>query len=152
MSNPLGGGYVLGRDVGTGTIRNDDGVASGITMGIGDASIVNAKSGTQTLAFDMALSAKATSTVSVAYTVTPGTAAYSVKSTGGGDYGGKTTGTLTFKVGATGFTPLLKTVGIPIWPDANVETNETFTITLSGLNGTGITLIGSTATATILAS
>ena len=79
-----------------------------------------------------------------------GTATYSQKVTGGGDYGGKITGTLTFTVGTTGFTPVTKMISIPIWPDANAGTNETFSVTLTGLNGAGVTLLASAATGTIL--
>jgi hypothetical protein len=149
LSSPTGG-YVLGRSVGTGTILNDDGIVSGITMGVADTSIVGAKSGSQSMKFEVMLSAKATNTVSVVYTLSPDTAAYSQKVSGGGDYGGVITKTLTFTVGRSGFTPVVKTISIPIWPDANPDTNESFTVTLSGLTGTGVTLIGDTATGTIL--
>jgi chitinase len=144
LSSPTGG-YALGRNAGTGTILNDDGTASGITIGVGDASIVTTANGMQNLALAVTLSAKATSTVSVNYTITAGTASYSLKVTGGGDYGGKTSGTLAFAAGST-----LKTINIPIWPNAQPDTNEAFTITLSGLNGTGVTLTRTTGTAAIL--
>jgi hypothetical protein len=41
------GGYGIGRGIATGTILNDDGVASGITLGVGDGSIVVQHSGNQ---------------------------------------------------------------------------------------------------------
>ena len=69
---------------------------------------------------------------------------FSSKATGGGDYGGKTSGTITFAKGAK-----RKTITIPIWPNSTSEGDETFTITLSGLNGAGVTIIRTTATATI---
>src|SRR5262249_5993790 len=116
LSSPSGGGFALGRDQGTGTIRNDDGITPGITMGIGDASIVRATGGQQNLKLAVTLSTKATSQVSVTYTVTPGTATYSKQSGGGGDYSGKTTGSLIFNVGANGQTANVKTISIPIWP------------------------------------
>jgi serralysin len=143
LSNPSPGN-VLGRSVGTGTILNDDGITSNITMGVGDASVVGATSGSQNLRFAVTLSAKAT--VGVNYTIAAGTATYTTKATGGGDFGGKVSGTINFT--STGGT--LKMISIPIWPDLNPDANETFTITLSGLNGAGVTLIRATATGTIL--
>ena len=144
LSNPTGG-YSLGRGVGTGTILNDDGIASGLTLGVADTSIVRATSGSQSLKLLVTLSGPATSAFSVIYTITPGSAAYSQKATGGGDFGGKAAGTLSFALGAK-----VQSITVPIWPDANPDTDETFTVTLSGLNGAG-SVIGSTATATILA-
>jgi hypothetical protein len=148
LSNPIGGGYVLGRNAGTGTIINDDGVASGIAMGIGDSAIVNTHSGNQTVSVPVTLSAPAGSTVSANYTVTPKTTTYSAKATGG-DFGGALTGTLKFAVVA-GKTPVAKDLTFPIWADPHSDATETFTITLSGLSGTGVTLIRPTATVTIL--
>ena len=142
LSNPSSG-VSLGRDVGTGTILNDDGITSGLTLGVADASIVRATSGSQSLKFEVTLSAPATSAFSVNYTITPGTATYSKKATGGGDYGGKISGTLSFAIKSK-----VKTITVPIWPNAN---SGTFTVTLSGLSGSGVTLIGSTATGTIIA-
>jgi hypothetical protein len=141
------GGYSLGRPVGQGTILNDDGIASGTTAGIGDAAIRQARSGSQTLAIPLTLSAKVASQVSVNYTVTPGTATYSAKRTGGGDFGGKLSGTIAFAANTT-----IRNISIPIWPDVVPDTDHTFTITLSGLTGSGVTLIRSGATVRILDS
>ena len=143
LSNPTGG-YVLGRSVGTGTILNDDGVTSGTTMGIGDSSIVRTNVGNATLTLPVTLSAPATSTITVNYSVTPDTATYSSKATGG-DFGGKTSGTLTFFVGDS-----KKTISVPIWADPSTDTDKSFTITLSGVSGTGVTVIRSTGSGTIL--
>ena len=143
LSNPSSG-YLVGRN-GTGTIVNDDGIASGLTLGVGDTSIALASGGKQSLKFEVTLSANATRAFTVDYTITPGSATYSQKVTGGGDYGGKVTKTLSFAVGAK-----VKSVSVPIWADPNPDTDETFAITLSNLNGTGVTLIAPTATATIL--
>ena len=121
-------------------------------MGIGDASIVDAQAGKQNLKFAVTLSAKVSSQVTVAYTVTAGSATYSKQSTGGGHYGGKTTGTLTFNVGASGLTPNVQEINIPIWPDTHADSNETFTVSLSNLTGTGVSLLEATATGTVLAS
>jgi hypothetical protein len=143
LSNPTGG-YMLGRSVGTGTILNDDGITSGIAVGVGDSSIVRTYSGSQTMTVPVTLSAKASGTVSVNYTITPGSATFSAKSTGG-DFGGKLTGALSFSNGATA-----KTINIPIWADPSADVDETFTITLSNLTGNGVTLIRANGTGTIL--
>jgi hypothetical protein len=148
LSNPTGGGVVLGRSQATGTILNDD-INPGSTMGIGDASIVATHGGSQSLKFAVTLSAKASSQVTINYVVAPGTATFSKKSTGGGNYGGKVSGTLTFKVAKSGFTPNVATISIPIWPGA-LGSDKTLAVTLSGLTGTGVTLLRPTATGTII--
>jgi large repetitive protein len=144
LSNPVGG-YAVGRNLGTGTILNDDDVASGITIGIADSSIVSAMSGNQSLNIPVALSRAAATQVSVQYTVTAASASYSTKAAGGGDFGGKLTGTIGFAAGTKKLT-----ISIPVWPDANSEPDETFTITLSGLVGAGVTMLRSFSTQTIL--
>jgi hypothetical protein len=146
LSNPVGGGAGLGRYRGAGTIINDDGITSATTMGVSSASIVNAASGAQSLTFQVKLSATSVSAASVAYAITPNTATYSAKVSGGGNYGGKIAGTLNFAPGVT-----TQSITIPIWPTSNLVSDETFTITLTGLNGTGITVIGNSATGTIVA-
>ncbi len=96
----------------------------------------------------MTLSGKALTTVTVDYVVVPGTATWSAKSTGGGDYGGKTSGTLTFLPGQT-----LKQIASPVYADATAEPDQSYTIVLSNVNGngTGVTIIRVTGTGTILA-
>jgi hypothetical protein len=82
------------------------------------------------------------------YQVTAQSAWYRHTKAGFYDFGGKTEGTLTFKPGAT-----VKTISNPIWPDAyGFDSDETYTVTLSAVNGngTGVTLIRATGTATIL--
>jgi chitinase len=140
----VSGNYNLGRTVGTGTILNDDGVATGITAGIGDASIVVAASGQQSLKLPVTLS-NVTTTVTMSYTVTPtiGTL-YSANKAGGGDYGGKTSGTLTFAAGKVS-----NTISIPIWPNANPTGTAGFTVTLSNPTGP-ITVVRDTGTGSIL--
>ncbi len=143
LSNPSGG-YTLNRDTGTGTILNDDGGPSGTTVGIADGSTGVQHSGKQTFKMLVTLSAKATGTVTVDYTITEGSATYTQKDTGG-DFGGKLTKTLTFKAGQSA-----KSIAIPIWADPNPDTDETFTVTLSNLTGAGTSLLQSSATGTIL--
>jgi hypothetical protein len=156
LSNPTGG-YAVGPGTGTGTcgstpgcatgtILNDD-VASGFTLGIGDATIFSARSGNQAIKLPVTLSGKAGTVVTVDYTVVPGTATYGKKVTDGGDFGGKQSGTLTFNIGQT-----LKQIALPIWPDAVAEPNQGFTVVLSNVNGNGTTvsLIRVTGNGTIL--
>ena len=157
LSNPTGG-YTLGAGTGTGdcgatpgcatgVILNDDGVTSGLTLGVGDASIVSATSGKQVIKFPVTLSDKALTDVTVDVVVSPGTATYSKKVTDGGDYGGVIVKTLTFKAGAT-----VKQVALPIWPDLLAEPDQSFTVTLSNVNGNGtvVTLIRPVGAGTIL--
>ncbi|MGZ4712665.1 MAG: beta strand repeat-containing protein [Acidimicrobiia bacterium] len=152
------GGYGLGPGTGTGacgstagcatgTILNDDGITSGFTLGVGDGSIFSARNGKQALKIPVTLSGKAGTTVTVDYTITPGTATYSQKSTDGGDFGGKLSGTLTFNAGST-----FKLISSSIWPDPTAEPNQSYTIVLSNVNGngTGVTVIRASGTGTIL--
>jgi len=143
LSSPTGG-LLLGRAKGTGTILSD-GSSSGTTLGIGDTGAVVQDSGSASLALPVTLSGPASKTISVNYVVTPGTATYSSTATGGGNYGGKTTGTLTFAPGSSN-----ETVSVPIWPNADLLSPVSFTVSLSGLTGSGVTVIRSTASGTIL--
>ena len=152
------GGYIIGPGTGTGgcgstsgcatgTILNDDGVAGGFTLGIGDGSIFSARSGKQTNKLPVVLSGKATTNVTVDYVVLPGSATWSMRSTEGGDYGGRTSGTLTFLPGQT-----VKQIASPIYADATAEPDQSYTVMLSNVNGngTGVTLIRVSGTGTIL--
>ncbi len=145
LSNPSGG-YALGSKVGTGTIVNDDGITTGLTLGAESTSIVAASNGTQSLKFEITVSGKSTSSFTVHYAITPGSATYSPRATQGGDYGGVTSGTLSFTAGVK-----VKAISVPIWADPNQRDSKTFTLTLFGLTGTGVTLLTPTATATIFA-
>src|SRR5262249_28132424 len=112
----------------------------------GDGSIVVAHSGAQSIKIPVNLSGKQLSnTVTVDYVITPGTATWSQKSTGGGDFGGKLSGTITFKPGAT-----THMIANPIWPDAGSGGEEGYTITLSTPTG-GVTLIRTTGSVTLIA-
>ena len=130
---------------GTGTILNDDGGPAGVTLGVGDAAIVEQTIGDAKLSVPVTLSGPVSGPVSVNWTITPGTAAYSAKVTGGGEFGGKLTGTLGFAANKT-----LRPISVPVWPDLIFDADHQFTITLSGLNGSGVTVIRTTGTGTIL--
>ena len=79
------------------------------------------------------------------YTITPGSATYSAKKTGGGEFGGKLSGTLSFPAGTT-----MKNVTVPVWPDAIPDADHCFTVTLSNLTGAGVSLFRATGTAQLL--
>jgi hypothetical protein len=91
LLNPSAG-VVLGRSTATGTIINDDGVAPNITLGVGDASIVRSLTNTTTISIPVALSSNPVGTVTLHYAITPRSAHYSAKPSGGGDFGGKLSG------------------------------------------------------------
>ena len=149
LSSPTGGGVVLGRDVGVGTILNDD-PGSGISLGIGDASIVEGNSGTgRNLVFRVTVSSPATSAVSAHFTVNGDTATYGKTATGTSDFGGASSGTIAFPLLASGQTALVKTISIPIWADTRIEPDETFTITLDTPNGP-VTITRAVGTGTIV--
>ena len=144
LSTPSGG-LTLGRATGTGTILNDeaDGVG-GVSLGIGQGAIVDATNGNQKISIPVTKSNTAGGTVTVNYAITPGSASYTQSKTGGGDYGGKITGVLSFPS-----TAVVKPINVSIWPGAGTESTETFTITLSGVSGPAA-LTRTTATVTIL--
>jgi glucose/arabinose dehydrogenase len=138
------GGFELGRSVGTGTILNDDDGVIGATIGVGDGTIVGQRSGTQRIAFPVTLSQPQAAPVALTWTLTPGSATHSPKATGGGDYGGKVTGTISFSGSAT-----LRSVNVPIWPSLVAEPDESFTVTLSNVTP-GVTVLRPTGTLTIV--
>jgi chitinase len=142
LSSPNGAN--LGRATGIGTILEDDadGV-SGVSAGIGQGAIVEALAGSQKITVPVTLTNTPAGTVTMDYALAPGTATFSAKAAQGGDYGGKTSGTVTFLAGKG----VLKQLTIPIWP--GIDPNQSFTITLSGLTGPA-TLTRTTATITIL--
>jgi Calx-beta domain len=142
LSAPTGG-FALGRAVGVGTLLDDD-PPSGTTMGIGDGSIVQQSLGSQSVKLPITLSHKVPTPVTVTYTVTPATAPYSTKATGGGEFGGKLTGTVTFSANA-----LVRTVSWPVWPDLVPDDDHTFTVTLSNVTP-GVTIARPTGTVTLL--
>ena len=90
------------------------------TVSIGDASVWEGTGFPVTASFAVTLRTAAQEAVSVAYTVTAGTA------TAGVDYTGASSGTLSFAVGQT-----TKFVTQSVVGDATVEPSETFTVGLS---------------------
>ena len=131
LSTP--GNATIGDDTGVGTITNDD--LPVVSIAPPPAAITEGNAGTTPATFTVSLSAAAGSTVTVNYTTVAGSAAAGTDFTA-------TSGTLTFLAGETS-----KTVPVDVLGDVTLETNETFSVTLSG--PTGATLGTASATATI---
>ena len=102
---------------GLGTIVNDDGSP---TLSIADSSVVEGNSGTTTASFAVTLSPASQSPVTTAYATSDGTARAP------GDYT-STSGTLNFAPGQT-----QQTIQVPVVGDTDPESDETFTVQLSG--------------------
>jgi Calx-beta domain/Glycosyl hydrolases family 18 len=134
LSTPTGA--TLGTATATGTIVNDDVVATPPAVSIGNASANEGAGGTSNMAFTVTLSKASTTAVTVKYVTANGTAI------AGQDYQAAS-GTMTF---APGVTSQVITVGVT--GDSTVEANETLTVTLS--TPTGATLGTATATGTIV--
>jgi glucose/arabinose dehydrogenase len=143
LSAPTGG-YALLHATAVGTILDDD-PSSGPRVGVGDAAIHQQVAGSESLSIPVSLSSKQSGPVTVRYTITPGTATHSAKKTGGGDFGGKLSGVLTFKAGTT-----VKQVTVPVWPDLLADADHSFSVALSDLSGAGVSLVRSTGTGRIL--
>ncbi len=108
------------RNGGTGTIINDDPPKAGIRMGIGDASVIEGKTGNRSLRFTVSLSEKATQSVSAHYATVAGSASATTDFVA-------TSGTVTIAAGKTAATIIVKVRG-----DATAESNENFLVKLSG--------------------
>lgn len=124
------GAITLGT-AGAGTINNDDGA----TMNIAGNSIVEGNAGTSVLNFTVSLTATNKDPVTVNFATANGTA------TAGSDYVANS-GVLTFPANT-----LSQTIAVTINGDTLLESDETFTVTLSG--ATGATLGTAVATGTI---
>ncbi|MGH9458726.1 MAG: Calx-beta domain-containing protein [Thermoanaerobaculia bacterium] len=116
----------------TATIADDEGAPA---LAIADVAQAEGDSGTTGFVFTVTLTGSTTQTVTVDYATTDGTA------TAGSGYA-STSGTLTFAPGTT-----TQTIAVPVTGDPMTETDETFTVTLSG--ATNATIAGATAIATI---
>jgi alpha-tubulin suppressor-like RCC1 family protein len=134
LSSPSGAAFSPGADSAIGTILNDD----LSTISVTDYSIVEGTTGTpSTLAFTVILSATSTSTVTVDYATSDGTA------TAGSDYT-STSGQLSFP---PGYVSLV--VQVPVTQDAVIEPNETVLLNLS--NAVGATIFDNQGVGTIQA-
>lgn len=117
-------GATIANAVATGTIRNDD--AALPTIAIADASRSEGAAGTSNLGFTVTLSKASSTSVTVNYATSNGTA------TAGTDYV-SSSGTVTFAAGQ-----MTKTVNVAVNGDATVESDETFTVMLSAPSGATI--------------
>jgi hypothetical protein len=139
LSNPQGGGgFSIGRGVGTGTIIDDDPV-SGVHMSVSDASTVEGDSGNyhRSMRFLVTLSEPSTTEVDVSWTTVDVTATcakvyYGAPTVAGQDCGRPNAGVVKFKPSArTGFTAVSKAIGVPTFSDTDLEGDETFQVVLS---------------------
>ncbi|MDO8973127.1 Calx-beta domain-containing protein [Reyranella sp.] len=114
-------GATIADAIGTGTIRNDDGLV------IDDLAVIEGTSATPTsAAVTIRLLTPATTPVSVDWATAPGTA------TTPADFS-TSNGTVTFAVGET-----VKTVIVPVTGDSLIEGTEAFQVVLSNATGTAI--------------
>ncbi len=104
------------------------------TLSIADASQFEGNSGTSAMAFTVTLSAASTTSVTVNYSTSNGTA------TAGSDYVASS-GKLTFAPGET-----TRSLTVGVIGDASVEPNETFTVKLSSPSGARISRTAATGT------
>lgn len=103
----------------------------------GSTSVREGRRGTSYVTYTVTLSSAATSTVTVGYATSNGTA------TAGSDYG-STSGTLTIAAGST-----KGTIKVPIYGDSTYESNETFTLTLSATSTASVSSTQKSVTTTI---
>jgi hypothetical protein len=127
-----------------GTVIDDD-AAAGLSVGVGDSAIVEGNAGARSITLPVTLSDVPGSQMSVSYVVTADSATYASDATAGGDYGGMNSGRLRFMRGGS----TTRTVSIPIWPDAVIEPDETFTVTLTSVSA-GVSIARPTGTGTII--
>ena len=106
------------------------------TLFVADATVTEEVGATAD--FVVTLTPAATETVTVDYATSDGSA------TAGADYT-STSGTLTFAAG-----DISKTVSVPVLDDTIEDSGETFTLTLSNIQGGNAQLVDTTATGTIL--
>ncbi|MFT3807111.1 Calx-beta domain-containing protein [Arenimonas sp.] len=128
-------GATIGDGSAVGTITNDD-TAGAPTLSIGDMSISEGNSGTKTATFTVTLSAAAANAVSYDIATSNGTA------TAGSDYVASSLVGQSIGAGQTS-----QTFSVTINGDTTVESDETFTVTLS--NPSGATISDGSAVGTI---
>ena len=141
LSNPSAG-TTIGTAAATGTILNDDALASQLSIAAGNASQAEGNSGSTPFTFTVTRSGDTTGTSSVAWAVTGsgGSPANAADFTGGV----LPSGTLSFAAGQTS-----QTITVNVAGDTTVEADEGFTVTLSNPSA-GTTIGTAAATGTIL--
>jgi hypothetical protein len=144
LSNPSPG-YDLGRGGGIGTILDED-VDAGTLVSAGDAAIVEGDATKRSVAFRVTLSKPANGQVSIDYRIEPvGPAPATGGYTRGAvppltdmrDFSGAPK-TIVFKTGASGFTPVQKSIPVTVFADTDFEGSETFRIVLLSVDGPAI--------------
>jgi hypothetical protein len=133
LANPVGGAVLGATSMHTVSIDSEDGRGQ-IAFGSA-ASTVAETAGTATIS--VLRSGALTNPMSVNYATASGSA------TAGSDFT-TTSGTLTFAPGETE-----KQIAVPITNDADLENDETFTVTLSGAGITGDAVLGTQKTHTV---
>jgi len=137
------GGYSLGRDRATGTIDDED-EASGLRVGIGDATVVEGNAGTRIVQVKLTISAApGTAVVSIPWSIAGVGADWGSTSAAGNDFGGVLSGVVTFTGAATS-----RTLSIPIYGESRQELDEYVWVTLGAV--TGATVSRSTGVITIV--
>jgi hypothetical protein len=135
ISNPINA--TLAKDTGAGTIVDDDGTTTSLT--VGDVSLFEGNGpGNPTATFNIYLSKAAAAPIQVQIKTTDGTA------TGGSDYTAVPLTTITIPAGAT-----LVPVNVTVTADTLLEGNETFFLDLSNPSA-GVTLARARGTGTIV--
>ena len=117
----------IAKATGTGTVENDDAPP---TISIADGSIVEGNAGTKSVLLTVTLGVASTSTVSVAWKTSDGSATTGGKAAAGGqDYFGAS-GTVFFAPGETS-----KDIAVAVTGDLINEDDETFVVDLSSPSG-----------------
>jgi len=117
LSNPIGGAILTAPNAVTISIADND--FKPFVSAVPTARLAEGDSGTQNVAVNVTLSTPSVQVVTVNYATANGTA------TAGSDYVASS-GTVTIPAGST-----TATINIPINGDTNIESDETFTVTLS---------------------
>jgi len=107
----------------TGTITNDDSAGTP-TLSIADVSTPEGRKGTKNMVFTVKLSAAASSAVS--YSIATG----NLTASAGSDYGATSLSNQSIPAGTTS-----KTFSVPVYGDLVKEADETFSVTVSAVNG-----------------
>ena len=127
---------VIGDGTGTGTIVDDD-TSTPASVSVSDASVWEGNSQPAIATFTVSLSKPTASTTPVSYIVN------GVSASSGTDFVAAS-GTVTIAKGKTS-----ATIPITVNGDATPETNETFTVTLTGTGSSGVPINRSAGTGTI---
>lgn len=138
LSNLVGISALMGNTVGSGSIQNDDPNSTTAVWRIGAVTVIEGDQGARNARVQVVLSKPKANAVTVDYTTVGGSATSGVDFT-------PVTGTLTMPAGVTGMP-----INVPINPDQDPESTETFTVVLSNPQPSAIAVAQGTGTVTIL--